>query len=130
MGEIDRLCPNQIDKVFRLLQSLEGGLSLPLALTLFAIAREPGLSVGDLALRINAPQQTASRYVAILQGRYETSSSGDDDFSRNPLISLEISREDPRKRALFLTDNGVDRVTKILEIEGKNDNEKSPSNSA
>lgn len=114
-----KLDPAQINNVFSLLRSLEPDLNLPLAVTLIAIAREPGLSVGELGERIGSPQQTTSRYVAILQGRYETNPSGEGGFSRNPLISLEISKQDPRKRALFLTDNGVKRVAEILRHEGR-----------
>ena len=118
MGTHDELRDNRIEAVFSLLRSLEPDLSLPLALTLFAIAREPGLSIGELAERIDVPQQTASRYVAVLQGRYELSSTGI-DFSRNPLISLQISQDDPRKRALFLTLDGAARVRQILGYEGQ-----------
>jgi DNA-binding MarR family transcriptional regulator len=128
MGTSRRFHNLQINDVLKLLRALEPDLNLPLALTLLSIAREPGLSIGELAARNNVPQQTASRYVAVLQGRYEN--SGDvGSFSRNPLVSIEINQNDPRKRAVYLTEDGTKRVKVILDGEGANDAETSPSDS-
>jgi len=79
-------------------------LSLPMVVALLTLAIEPGLSVNELADRTKTTQQSTSRYVSILMGRYDT-----DLFtstSMQPLVAQEINAEDPRKRALFLTEAG------------------------
>lgn len=106
---------DRVDALIRILRSLEPDLNLQLSLTLLTVARQPGLSIGELADRIRVPQQTASRYVAILQGRYELPGSDGNSFARNPLLSLEVSQQDPRRRALFLTPNGTKRLNRILD---------------
>jgi DNA-binding MarR family transcriptional regulator len=107
----------RIEALFRTLRLIEADVSLPLALTLVAVAREPGLSVNELAQRIDAPQQTASRYAAILQGRYESLEAESDKFARNPLLSLEVNAQDPRRRALYLTAPGKKWLARILKME-------------
>lgn len=102
----------QLDAVRNLLRSLQPDLNLPLSLVLLSVALEPGLSVNELAERLNMPQQTASRHVAILLGRYEV--PGNDNFSRQPLLELEVSTQDTRRRAVFLTLQGTKRVSRIL----------------
>ena len=111
---IDR---RRLDSLCRLLRSLEPDLNLGLALTLVSVAREPGISVNELADRIDVPQQTASRYAAILQGRYELPGGDLSIFARNPLLSLEVSAQDPRRRALFLTPHGRKRLERIFSSE-------------
>jgi DNA-binding MarR family transcriptional regulator len=103
--------PEAADKLLQALMPAEESLGLPLLLVLAAIAREPGLSVNDLADRLNAPQQSASRYIATLQGRYSVPGR---DFGVTPLISIEISRSDPRKRALHLTPAGAAQLMRVL----------------
>jgi DNA-binding MarR family transcriptional regulator len=105
----------RLDAVLAALRSLGGDLSLPLLVTLVAIARDPGLSINELSDRIEVPQQTASRYVAILQGRYQMASGSANPFAGQPLVSLEVSANDPRRRALFLTPQGRTRLADILE---------------
>lgn len=107
----------RLEGAFRLLRSLQPDLNLSLAVTLLAVAREPGLSVNELADRVSAPQQTVSRYVAILQGRYEL--LGDESFAPHPLLTLEVSAQDPRRRAIFLTPHGTTRVLEILSSRGQ-----------
>src|SRR3712207_1175686 len=101
---------DRLDALLKALRSIEIDLSLPLLLTLVAVARDPGISINELSERIGVPQQTASRYVAILQGRYQTPAGGENAFTTNPLLSLEISTSDPRRRALFLTSYGEMRL--------------------
>ena len=103
--------PEAADKLLQALTPVEETLGLPLLLVLAAIAREPGLSVNDLADRLNAPQQTASRHVSTLQGRYAAPGR---DFGATPLITIEVSRSDPRKRALHLTRAGAARLKRVL----------------
>lgn len=91
------------------LAGVQAELSLPQLVSLLTIAAEPGLSVNDLADRTGLPQQTASRYVAILLGRYETPGQS----PLHPLISQAVSEDDPRKRALFLTAAGEDLVSRL-----------------
>lgn len=91
-------------------------LSLPQLLTLFQIAVEPGLSVNEIAARLGLPQQTASRHIAALLGRYQGTSAGSDLSARSaldPLVVQQISESDPRRRALFLSDQGK-QVLKLL----------------
>lgn len=92
------------------LMAVQSELSLPQLVALLTIALEPGLSVNDLADRIGLPQQTASRYVAVLLGRYETPGQS----PLHPLISQAVSEDDPRKRALFLTAAGQALVRRLL----------------
>jgi DNA-binding MarR family transcriptional regulator len=105
---------HRLDAVLRALRSVGGDLSLPLLMTLVAIAREPGLSINDLVDRIQVPQQTASRYVAILQGRYKIPGGAENTFGNGPLVSLQVSIDDPRRRALFLTSHGKRRLVRVL----------------
>jgi DNA-binding MarR family transcriptional regulator len=97
-----------------LLEQVEGDLGLPLSRTLVAVSLEPGLSVNELAERLGVPQQTASRYVAILQGRYEAPSIPLSVSARTPLLALEISQLDPRRRALFVTPEGEKRIERLI----------------
>ncbi len=95
------------------LQSLEPEMTLPLLQTLLAIARSPGMSVNELADRMGSPQQSASRYVAILSGRYQSPASASTWLSK-PLLRFAIPEDDPRRRALFLTDLGAEKVNLFL----------------
>lgn len=106
---------SRLDAVARALRSIESELSLPLLLTLTAVARHPGISVNELAQQIDVPQQTASRYVSILQGRYQMLDSGENSFARNPYLSLTVSAVDPRRRAIFLTSRGKGRLAEIIQ---------------
>jgi DNA-binding MarR family transcriptional regulator len=103
-----------IAELFRILKSIETDLNLSLALALVAVAREPGLSVNELAERLDVPQQTASRYAAILQGRYDLPESESNKLTRNPFLSLEVNAHDPRRRALYLTSYGKRWLGRIL----------------
>lgn len=91
-------------------------LSLPLLQSLVVVARHGGISVNELAEEMDIPQQTASRYIAILQGRYQFPTNLDNAFAKRPLLSLEVSTEDPRRRALYLTDAGKVRIMEVLNI--------------
>jgi DNA-binding MarR family transcriptional regulator len=93
------------------LRLLQSEIGLPQLLALLAIAQEPGLSVGELADRLGLPQQTASRHVAILAGRYQGmfGPTEDENPARarlEPLIAQEISGSDPRRRALYISMQG------------------------
>lgn len=99
-----------------LLEWVESDLGLPLSRTLVAVSLQPGLSVNELAERLGVPQQTASRYVAILQGRYEAPSTPLTVSARTPLLTLEVSQVDPRRRALFVTPEGEKRIGKLIAI--------------
>jgi DNA-binding MarR family transcriptional regulator len=78
---------------------------------LVAIAAEPGISVNELAQRIDVPQQSASRYVSVLLGRYQDPMAGP---QTRILVEQRISEEDPRRRALFLTLEGTTLLTNIV----------------
>ena len=92
------------------LMSVRPDLSRSQLVTLLTVALRPGLSVNELAEQIGAPQQSASRYSAVLLGRYQTP---DSDF-REPLIIQEVNPDDPRRRALFLSDKGREVVAGMI----------------
>ena len=91
------------------LTPLQDHLSLPHLACLFTIAVEPGLSINDLGKRIGAPQPSASRYASSLLGRYQEP----EGKSLGPLLMQEINREDPRRRALHLSDRGFEIVAEF-----------------
>jgi DNA-binding MarR family transcriptional regulator len=107
-----------VSRLSRALEPLQSELGLPQLLALFRIALEPGLSVNDLAERMGCPQQTASRYVAMLLGRYSAGADSDlqnqNQSKLDPLISQEISQADPRRRALFLSAQGRTLLRKMV----------------
>jgi DNA-binding MarR family transcriptional regulator len=98
----------------RLLHQIDDELGLQLNRALLQVALYPGQSINELAQRLAVPQQTASRYVAVLQGRYELPSASSSVIARNPLVTLEISGTDPRRRAIFLTPDGKKRINRLL----------------
>jgi DNA-binding MarR family transcriptional regulator len=112
MSSDDAILSGRAAALLAALNPIENSIGLPLTLTLLAIAQNPGLSVNDLAERLEVPQQTASRYVASLQGRYSMPGR---DLGPVPLISIEVSATDPRKRALKLSEAGVTRIRKLIE---------------
>lgn len=93
------------------LRAVQAELSLPQLVCLLTIASSPGLSVNDVADACGIPQQTASRHVSVLLGRYETVGGGG---PAEALIHQGVSDEDPRKRSLFLTQYGEHMVTTLL----------------
>lgn len=104
----------QIARFYNCLRGIEPELSLPLLTTLFAIENSPGLSVNDLAEAIGVPQQTASRYVSILQGRYQQLGTNENYFGKEPWIEIAISPDDPRRRAINLTARGRSRIDTVM----------------
>ena len=100
-----------LDALSRGLQPIHEQLSLSQLLALVIIAREPGLSVNDVAERMRVTQQAASRTLGTLAGRYAP-----DAGERPPeLVRQEISKTDPRRRAVYLTDAGLDLLEDVLE---------------
>lgn len=93
------------------LKKVQDDLSLPQLVALLTVGLEPGLSVNELSERIGAPQQSASRYVSILLGRYTDSAASD----RRPFIIQGVKQDDPRSRALYLAERGRDIVNDILQ---------------
>lgn len=85
------------------LGKLQDSISLPQLVALLSIGVEPGLSVNELSERMEIPQQTASRYVSVLMGRYETPTTAQPDRA---LVIQEVNQRDPRSRALYLTAEG------------------------
>ena len=92
------------------LASLHDQLSLPQLTCLLAVAAEPGLSVNQLAERTGLPQATASRHVSTLMGRYQEI----DQEVTTPLITQQISSDNPRRRSLHLTPSGRSLLEVIL----------------
>lgn len=95
------------------LMILQHSLSLPHLLVLLTIRLRQGLSVNELAECLNIPQQSASRHVALLTGRYQTEVSS--PFPE-PLISQRINETDPRKRALYLSDAGESLIERLMDL--------------
>jgi DNA-binding MarR family transcriptional regulator len=116
------LSSDQIAKLIAVaaaLQHVQTELSLGQVVALIAIVAEPGLSVNELAERLQTPQQTASRHVAALLGRYQTEPA--ENRSRaSALIKQEINPEDPRRRALFVSEDGRKLLeTMLARLDGK-----------
>lgn len=91
-------------------------LSLPQLTALLTIAMRPGLSVNDLADDNGFTQQTASRYVSVLSGRYQ---SFDTAEPSEALITQSVNESDPRRRALHLTEAGqhlVEAMTREIDV--------------
>jgi DNA-binding MarR family transcriptional regulator len=94
------------------LKKVQDDLSLPELVALLAVGVEAGLSVNELSERIGAPQQSTSRYVSVLTGRYPNSSTSTD---RRPFITQGVKQNDPRSRALHLAERGREIVNDILQ---------------
>jgi DNA-binding MarR family transcriptional regulator len=94
---------SRLDAIFEVFTECQAEISLPQALALIVIARTPGLSVNELAEKLDQPQQTVSRHVSILLGRYQTSET----VIPRAFIRQEINVSDPRSRALFLSPDGL-----------------------
>jgi DNA-binding MarR family transcriptional regulator len=92
----------RLEAVFESLRPFQSSISLSQALALIAIATRPGLSVNELAEKLDQPQQTVSRHVSVLLGRYQTSET----VVPTVFIRQEINVNDPRSRALFLAPEG------------------------
>ena len=104
--------PNELfEKMRDALLSVQGELSLPQLVCLLTIASSPGLSVNELAEQAGLPQQTASRHVSVLMGRYEAIAGV---APSEAMIRQGISDEDPRRRSLFLTPFGQDVVDRFV----------------
>lgn len=87
-------------------------LSLPLLRALLIVAIKPGLSVNELADHLSVPQQSASRYVSVLLGRYENVITG----PSQALISQEVNPHEPRKRALYLSAAGSKQAIELSHL--------------
>lgn len=108
------LSSDQRVRIMRLsnaLQPVRDQLYLAHMTSLLAVAAEPGLSVNELADRVGIPQPSASRFVSILLGRYQ----GPESAPPIPLITQTVSPDDPRRRALYLSQHGEEIIQAILE---------------
>ncbi len=92
------------------LQKVSDELTLDQVTALLTIAVEPGLSVNDLAERLGIPQQTISRHVGVLLGRYQQDAQGAD---ARPFVVQEINQSDPRRRALALSERGRELIAAL-----------------
>jgi DNA-binding MarR family transcriptional regulator len=121
-ASLDQKTQTKLAALASALRPLQTELGLPQLLALLTIAGEPGLSVNELADRLDLPQQTASRYVAALAGRYQGAFGpvNAEDHGRSkldPLITQEVSQSYPRRRALFVSKQGrvlLDAMAKRL----------------
>lgn len=93
------------------LAQVHGSLGLPHLICLLTVAAKPGLSVNDLAEETGYPQQSVSRYAAVLLGRYENPTGLPFE---NPLLEQSINPSDPRRRAVRLTRAGTEFVEKLI----------------
>jgi DNA-binding MarR family transcriptional regulator len=122
MSTLDQASGTKISRLIKALAPLQANLSLPQLLALCHIRLEPGLSVNELAERLNCPQQTASRYAAALLGRYQgipgTPAEISERSKLDPLVVQEISQTDPRKRALFLSAHGEKLLNNVVKYLG------------
>lgn len=91
---------------------LQDQLALVQFSALLAIASEPGISVNELAARIGVPQPSASRYAAILMARYQAPEGAVPTM----LATQEVNEDDPRRRALFLTEEAWEFLAKLKSV--------------
>jgi DNA-binding MarR family transcriptional regulator len=98
------------------LWAVQSQLSLQQLVALLIIRIEPGLSVNDLADRMDIPQQSASRHVAVLTGRYQN----EGDQPADVFVVQQISPSDPRSRSLHLTLAGEAIVASLIGYSGAN----------
>ena len=115
---LDEQMQGRVRAIAAALKPLQADISLPQLLALLVVALHPGLSVNELGERMGTSQQSASRYVSILMGRYTQPPGVNLDFSKRPLLTQSISAEDPRKRALYLTKFGEAMLSKLLSAFG------------
>lgn len=101
---------SRLDAIFSALLNCQSDVSLPQLLALVAIARHPGISVNELAETLGQPQQTVSRNVSVLLGRYQISET----VVPRVFVRQEISATDPRSRALFLAPEGEDTLRQLV----------------
>jgi DNA-binding MarR family transcriptional regulator len=80
---------------------------------LLIIGSRPGISVNELAESLAIPQQTASRHVSLLLARYQSPAY---PGLTDPLIVQEVHSQDPRSRALKLTEAGIQLVRPLVAI--------------
>ena len=99
------------------LTPLVTSIGLPQLVVLLAIAERPGVSVSGVAEMTNLPQQSASRAISMLSGRYELPSGQ----PMEPLIEQAVNVDDPRKRSLTLNAAGERIVRQVLEHRMKAD---------
>lgn len=85
-------------------------LGLPALICLLEIALDEGLSASELAERTGAPQQSVSRYVSMLLGRYQSPNMIE---AIEPLIEQRINLVDPRKRSLYITETGSGLIARF-----------------
>lgn len=93
------------------LMQVQAELSLAELIGLIVVRLNPGISVNELAELTRLPQQTASRHVGRLSGRYQSVLGPEVPA----LLELRISEADPRRRALFLTAAGEDYVGRVID---------------
>jgi len=93
---------SQLSQLRDKLLAIQPTFGLPQLTALITIGIQPGISVNDLAMILDIPQQTASRIVSSLAGRYQ-------QYNADPhecYVLQKINESDPRRRALYLTDAG------------------------
>lgn len=101
---------SRLDAIFKAFSKCQAEISLLQVLALIVIARNPGLSVNELAERLDQPQQTVSRHVSVLLGRYQMSET----VVPRAFIRQEINANDPRSRALFLSPDGQSLLKAVV----------------
>jgi len=105
---------DDLQRLGNVLNAVPSHLALYQLRALVAIGLAPGISVNELSDELGVPQQTASRYVGGLLGRYgDVLSAGD----ATPLIEQTVSASDPRRRALYLSRDGdllLRHITSLL----------------
>ena len=102
---------NRTEQIARVHEALLEVSSVGLAqlCVLLTVARSPGGSINEAAEANNLTQQTASRYIATLSGRY---AEGDDSVE---LLRQSLGSTDPRRRSVSLTPQGEAMVGSLLD---------------
>jgi DNA-binding MarR family transcriptional regulator len=100
---------NKASRYRKALAPLVPTIGLPQLAVLLAVAERPGASVNEIAELLEMPQQSASRAIAMLSGRYEIAG-----VMPEMLVDQGINGDDPRKRAITLTVSGERLVNRLL----------------
>jgi DNA-binding MarR family transcriptional regulator len=102
-------------EVIGALIAIKGELGLLHMAALLVVAARPGISVSELAAELAVPQQSASRYVATLCGRYRDQIDAEPSA---PFIAQALNVTDPRTRSLFLTEAGQTFIDRVFNLAG------------
>jgi len=116
----DAIPVDRLMHILEIFRELDPDMPIQYALSFLTLARNPGLSIRDLADRLGVAQSSASRNVAALSAWHSF---------RKPGHDLVVAQEDPRERrrkVVTLTAKGealLERIAAVLERGRDNGNQ-------